>query len=434
MNEDSVTNDCKLEKPSRDELFKLLTEEIRDMTEAEKLKGWTPWVILASLVSGLWILAQDIFSGRHPWKTCWAVFLIVTIAILLLRILQRELETLTEDRTGKASFFFLHLSASAFGALVFAVWFAGIGYVLLWLAPLATHRRIFLAGAWLYGFLAFFSILMMLAVVARLPIPMPRRGPPPLVSLGISAVIVALSVALIIETVRSGFADNLSIVELRIGTIMALEAFGFVFLSRTISEQNDPREGLSEIRRDLILSGISTTEASHRTRNILQGMWLSDVVLKDMNALLKLISNSKDEYEEALHKIATFKANVGIPSGTQSPAAVKLTLGNMLDTLEIHEARISSVIRLYQSLLMSLRFRIKFTTQLNSDADSDGQRLMMEIQRAEAPVDQLQIKFVKEYLTLQREWNLRFPSEMRDHKLFARTAGERSPRPKIRFW
>jgi hypothetical protein len=78
MSEEDVVDAPQVPEPSREELFRLLTEEIKDIGEAKKLKGWTPWVILASLASGLWILAQDLLAAQYSTKACVAIFLLVT--------------------------------------------------------------------------------------------------------------------------------------------------------------------------------------------------------------------------------------------------------------------------------------------------------------------------------------------------------------------
>jgi hypothetical protein len=326
MSEESVVDAPQAPNPSRDELFRLLTEEIKDINEAEKLKGWTPWVILATLVSALWILAQDLLRVQYSKRASVAVFLIATIALQVARIVQRDMDALSEDRTGKASFYFLHSNTSAFNLITMSAWMAGIAYAVLRLAPLATNRRVFLVGVALYTFMAITFLTMMVPVVARLPVPMPKRTPRLLYSLTISAIIISVLVALVIGVIRSGFTHNLTIVEIRIGTIVALGSIGIVYLSGSIGEQSDSRQALSEIRRDLVLGGMSTVEGSHRARTILQGMWLSDVVMKDMHALFKLISTARGEYVDSLGKAKTFKTNVGLVPAAEAPDIARLTL------------------------------------------------------------------------------------------------------------
>jgi hypothetical protein len=167
------------------------------------------------------------------------------------------------------------------------------------------------------------------------------------------------------------------------------------------------------------MGGISTVEGSHRARTILRGMWLSDVVMKDMNALLKLISTARSEYDDALDKVKMFKAIMNAAQADQNPEVVRLTLSNMLDTLGAHELRICDVVVRYHRLLGSLRLRLEFVTKGYSDAEDDSRRLITEIRTARGPVDRLQVRFVADYTELQGVWNLRFPGEPRDHKPFA---------------
>src|SRR5947208_6137156 len=100
MTSESVSAAPQAQSPSRDELFRLLTEEIRDITEAKRLTGWTPWVILASLASGAWLLAQDLLTTHYSKRACVAVFLILTVILHLVRTVQADLDALSEDRSG----------------------------------------------------------------------------------------------------------------------------------------------------------------------------------------------------------------------------------------------------------------------------------------------------------------------------------------------
>jgi hypothetical protein len=417
MSQDNIAEFEQEDRPSRDELFRLLTEEIKDSSDSEKLKGWTPWVILASMLSGLWILGQDLLTMPYSKTACLAVFLLVTASLHLVKSVQRSLEALAEDRTGRASFFFLHSTSSPFNFLVAAGWFAAIGYALLHLAPLAAARRVFLVVGSIYTFMAVSLLLMMVPVVARLPIPMTKRAPRRIPGAVIGAVLAGMQVALLIGLVRSGFAHGLTLAEIRIGTLVALEALGAVFLSKSIDGDSDPRKSLAEIRRDLVLGGASTSEAFHRTRTVLRGMWLSDIVAKDVQALLSFISEARNEHDSALAKIGTLKANLNSHGANRD--LDKLILSNMLDTLRAHESRVIDISERYYRLLGSLRLRLYMVTKVSPETGSESQRVFEELQNAQAPVDRLLGRFVAEHDELQHLWNHTYPNEPRNYKLFS---------------
>jgi hypothetical protein len=417
MSQDNTAEFEEEHRPSRDELFRLLTEEIRDSSDSEKLKGWTPWVILASMLSGLWILGQDLLTMPYSKTASLAVFLFVTASLHLVRSAQKSLQVLAEDRTARVSFFFLHSTSSPFNILVAAAWLAAIGFALLRLAPLAVTRRTFVAAGYFYVFIAVFELLMIVPVVTRLPIPMTRRAPRRIPVAVIGAVFTGIPVALVIGLIRSGFAHSLTLVEIRIGVVVALEAFGMVFLSRGVDEDSDPRKSLAEIRRDLVLGGASTAEAFHRTRTVLRGMWLSDVVAKDVQALLSFISEARNEHDSALAKIGTLKAN--LDSHAANRDLDKLILGNMLDTLRAHESRVVDISERYYRLLGSLRLRLYMVTKVSPETGSESQRVFEELQNAQAPVDRLLARFVAEHNELQGLWNHTYPNEPRSYKLFS---------------
>jgi hypothetical protein len=433
MKSEQVVDNPQLTDPSRDELFRLLTEEIKDVAESAKVKGWTPWVVLASLASGLWVLAQDLLTTQHS-RTSWvAVFLIVTMSLHILRFTHRGLDVLSEDRSGKVSFFFVHSEASAFGILMVSLWTAGTAYAVLYLLPLAVSRRLFITAATFYTLMAATLFLAMILVIARLPIPVERRGPGTLFELTADMIAIAISMALLLGIVRSGFVNNLTIVDVRIGAIVSLGAMGVIFLCKGLGSRGDSSVAISELRRDLVLGGISTTDGIRRARAILQGMWLSDVVLQDMIILLKLISAAKGEYDEAFAKMAIFNASIGLEPTSQAPDIGKLNLGNMLDTLEAHELRVCEIAERYHGLLASLRFRLEVVSKLYPRADADSRRLIAEVRTAQEPVDLLLKRFIAEYRELQQLWNLRYSSEPRDHEPFDRLPEEASVTPSMKW-
>jgi hypothetical protein len=434
MNEESPVGALLTSNPSRDELFRLLTEEIHDISDAEKLKGWTPWVILASMVSGLWLLAQDLFTGNHSKRASVATFLLVTVILHIARLVQRQLDSISEDPSGRASFFFLHSDISAFSLLTLSAWTAGIAYAAVRLSQVAPPNQFLFAGELFYSAMAIMTLSMMIPVVARLPIPLSRRGPQPLHLAVGSTIIVAVLVAFVGGVIKGGFMHNLTIVDIRIGTVAALEVLGIIVLSGKIGEKTDSREALSEIRRDLVLGGISTEAGSHRARTILRGMWLSDIVMKDMNALLKLISKARGEYEDALGKVKTFKTVMKLANADEGRQVARLTLSNMLDTLEAHELRICDVVKQYHRLLGSLQLRLQVVTKIYSNAEGDSRRLIAEIRTAQAPVDLLQKQFVADCLDLQEVWNLKYPAEQRDRKPFAQLWKKSIDKSTRRLW
>jgi hypothetical protein len=118
-----------------------------------------------------------------------------------------------------------------------------------------------------------------------------------------------------------------------------------------------------------------------------------------------------------------FNAEMISAPASQASGILKPNLSNMLDTLEAHELRICVASERYHRLLNSLRFRLQIVTRIHADAKADSQRLITEIQAAQAPVDRLLVRFTAEYKKLQQVWNLRYPTERRNHQPFGQMAG-----------
>jgi hypothetical protein len=62
MTETNGSNMQYLVKDDRDTLFNLITEEIKDLNEVDKLLGWTPWIVSATLISMAWVIVQDVWN------------------------------------------------------------------------------------------------------------------------------------------------------------------------------------------------------------------------------------------------------------------------------------------------------------------------------------------------------------------------------------
>jgi hypothetical protein len=292
--------------PSREELFRLLTEEIKDINEAEKLTGWTPWVILASLLSASWILIQDLWSRNYSPRIVASVFLIVASGIILIRGAKRSLESFSESLPTRTPFTSLHSMTTANSVLANLLFDGSMGFACFELAPVSPNFKFF---AGIYGVLLLFGLIGFVIILARIPIPVPRpsRAFSPIAG---SIIFPLIYLGTIAQILRTGVAKSATVVDIRFGGVLALCAFAILFLTRSTSRLGDARYVLSEIRRNLVLCNISVTEARNNARMSLQGMWLSDVMSDDMRSLLKYISVARAEYSEALSKISAVRNNV----------------------------------------------------------------------------------------------------------------------------
>lgn len=401
---------------SFEQLFKLITEEIKDLDEAAKLRGWTPWVILASFVSASWIIVQDIWTAVYSQVGITSVFLFVSAGVQLARITRKLLSNITEPY-GKAKFFLVHADASAIEILALSLWMGTIAWACYSLRPHATGI-VLTAALLFYALVAVLLLWLAVIVACRFPIPMSHSGRRVLtVAFGFTCI--ALHILMLYTIACSGAAAAVGLIEIRVGSLLALGLFSLTVLTRT-PEKAALRDTLAEIRRELVLGETSLDEALHRSRVALQGMWLSDIAREDTRKLLGFISNVRGEYEDAFRRIHALRA-VDSLDQSSAPAAgsmVALALGNTLDVLKGHEWRVIETARQYHRLLSEVRARLKLVTKLFGVASDDLERLLTEIRRAQVPVDELQERFIADYRDLQNVWNVWFPSERRSHTPF----------------
>lgn len=412
MDSDATTNSAREEK-IRDAIFRLLTEEIKDINEVERLSGWTPWVITASLVSISWIIIQDLWAGGYDLHAVHVVFLAVSISInlaLMMRGIFRE-----SSAKGKGPFSFLHTNVSPLATFVLAAWAGLVAFAAFGIWQLRGGFVFAVLAGWL-GLLSIFSLLATVSILGRFPLPMQTESPG---STALSIAFACLCAYSLVELFDNSAIFEATSEEIRIGGLLALGSYGLVILARS-GNRSPLRQTLTDLRRDLILGDISANEALQRARSALQGMWLSDIVREDMQALLKLISEVRFEHEEALRKIATLKQSILASShaGTHLPDVEKLALASTLDVLKGHEARVDDISKRYYRLLASMRVRLGIAARASRSASSDQDKLITEIQLAQEPVDALLERFKNEYLELQDAWNKWFPEEQRSYKPF----------------
>lgn len=401
------------QKPSRDELFRLLTEEIRDFTEAEKSSGWTPWLILASLTSASWILIQDFWSGNFSSRVVTSVFLLVASSLALIRSIQRGLEDVSSAPQTRVSFFSLPLKMPAQQVLASCLIEGSLSYALFRLDSVST---VFKIAAAFCGLFFLIGLLAVLIIILRLPVPIPKTPKRNIASLVWFLIFNMVYLATIIEIIRTGVAKGATLIDVRIGGLLTLSLFAVLFLTRSTSRLRDARYELVEIRRNLVLCNISETEAADSVRIALQGMWLSDVMSKDVRSLLRLIGIARSEYTGGLSKIEAVKANVRSKNLDSCKASEldKLAVRSTMEALDGHLQRLKETIDQYQRLQKSVQMRLRIVVGIDRDVNADKRRLTAEIEAAEEPVNELQKRFVAGYREIQLIWNQLFPDELRN--------------------
>jgi len=402
--------------PSVDEIFKLLTEEIKDINDKERLKGWTPWVILASMISASWIIVQDVWTGGHSWPRVVAVFILTTAVLKIICMAAKTLDDLA-TRRNKNTFQLLHSQASAVSILASSLWSSAIAWS-CYLFQSHASKAIFVAAMAFYVIKTIFEFAITIVVSLRLPLPLSKPNRP-IMFAAILGVFIATHVLMVFGVITSDVQSSIILIDIRIGSLLALTAYGITLLAR-LPDHSTLRESLTEIRRNLVLGETSIDETLHGARVALQGMWLSDIVRDETRILLGYISSVRGEYDDCLRQMKAIR-EAGALDANKRPSSddlIALALPNILDVLKGYESRVMAIAGEYHELFSKVRNRLTILTKSCKIASNDLDRLVDEIKRAQTPVDQLQKQYIEEYYKLQNVWNAWFPEKKRDHKPF----------------
>jgi hypothetical protein len=194
-----------------------------------------------------------------------------------------------------------------------------------------------------------------------------------------------------------------------------------MLLGRGSSGASDTKEILVQLRQDLVLGNISALEGRDRARAALQGMFLSETVNDDVNALLKFISDVRAIYADALRTVETLKSAVPIstPDAAHPTDFQKLAVANALDVLTGYEQRARQIGQQYYKKLRRVRSRLHAISRLVKAAASDEANLMSQIKVAQTRADEDLKRFVAAFEEIQAAWNHWYPTEQRHHKPFA---------------
>lgn len=399
-------------KEDRDALFKLITEEIKDLTEADKLLGWTPWVLLATLISMAWLIVQDVWEASPSVASVHAVFLAVSLVILLVLAVRA---ILTTDEAGRGPFTLLRTNITALQAFVTTLWAGTIAVACLTLQVIEGRYVLIIAGVvFSLQTLIFFATVFMRAF--RIPTPSSRG----FVSIIFGCILSIFYIVTLITVLKANVIATARVSDIRVGGLVALGAYVLVLLSRGGAGRATVKKTLVELRRDLMLGTLPVDEVQHRTREALEGLWLSDIVREDVRALLKFISDVRSIYDDAFRKIEALKASVPIssPSDAHPSDIEKVAISNTLDVLETHAERAQGIAQKYFARLQHVRIRLRVASRIVKSASSDEAKLMAEIKLAQASADTDLEKFVSEFHEIQSAWNLWYPTESRQYEPF----------------
>jgi hypothetical protein len=417
MSEAHPSNKQQASEETRETLFRLLTEEIKDLNDAERLRGWTPWIVSATLISMAWLVVEDVWTRQPPIAPIRATFLAVSLALWLIRIIAVLLESLSPAERGDNRFLLFHTTRSTLREVFHSMWAIGLA-IAVWTTQDVETEYIRIALGVLLGFFSLAGVFAVIITITRLPVPVSRKNAPRLaITLGV--VLITIYALAIADILAGDSFEAAGALDIRSGGLIAVGAYALLELSHR-GGQPVLRNMLVGLRRDLVLGSLPVEEIQHHIRATLQGVWLSDVVRDDLRSLLKLISDVRALYDDAFRKIDILKASVPITDspGGQLKDFEKLAISNTLDVLKTFEPQVRKISEEYFAKFRSLRTRMELVARMVKGTSSEKEKVISEIKLAQYHADAALAKFVREFYDIQNAWNLWYPTEARHHRPF----------------
>jgi hypothetical protein len=276
-----------------------------------------------------------------------------------------------------------------------------------------------IAFRWLLITCCIVGFFMLIVVMARIGFPVSK--PKGWFSFVIDFAVLGILGHLSFHLISNLLTTVARLEDVKCGLLLALASVALLILSKGRSDQSSQKEALIELRQEIAFGTLTGAEAKHRTRIALQGLFLSDVVAKDIGRLLKLIDDVRRIYSDAFARIETLKNAVDISSGPIATldSVAKIALANTLDVLVTYESNVFSISTQYFKQLENIKWRMSIVLAASNRANSDKQILLAEIKHAQALADADLQRFENEYKILQDFWNSHFPNEPRTHHPFS---------------
>jgi hypothetical protein len=417
MSETHPSNKPKVSEEDRETLFRLLTEEIKDLNDAERLRGWTPWIVSATLISMAWLVVEDLWTRQPSIAPIRATFLAVSLALWLIRIIAVLLESLSPVERGDKRFLLFHTTRSTLREVFNSMWAIGLA-IAIWTTNDVETVYIRIALGLFLGFFSLAGVFAVAIIITRLPVPISKKSAPRL-TIAFGVVLLTIYALAIVDILAGDSFKAAGALDIRSGGLIAVGAYALLELSHR-GGQPVLRNILVGLRRDLVLGSLPVEEVQHHIRTTLQGVWLSDVVRDDLRSLLKLISDVRVLYDDAFRKIDILRASVPIAdsSGGQLKDFEKLAVSNTLDVLKTFEPQVGKISEEYFAKLRSLRTRMELVARMVKGTSSEKEKVMSEIKLAQYHADAAMDRFVREFYDIQNAWNLWYPTEARNHRPF----------------
>jgi hypothetical protein len=280
---------------SIDQILGLIDREVEEARQNVEHGGWTSWVVLAAMASLFW-LGTDVVQSPVKITIVESLALGLVFSLEFLSSFASIFEAQPLRRGGNSRF----VLGSALGSMRTSMLILVARQVLVAVMLISTWRVAIVPGAYtgmlVVGFVAITSILMILFTFTDLPFSRDPHEPVRFAATGWLIVMAILSVVTVICYLNKSTLAAATVADWRLAGI----AFGAYFLLPRIGSHGRERAliiELQEIRRAIVLDGISVENAHMRTQIALLGIGATGVLQNGVQRLSDLYQLQSDECE-----------------------------------------------------------------------------------------------------------------------------------------
>jgi hypothetical protein len=281
---------------NKDDLFRILDDEIERIRDERQQPGWTKWAISGSLATAFWLLLNELEKGGITITTVFGV--IITVSLLTDFII--ELKGLLEPSLSvrqKGRFIVTNQLANNRLALLLIL---ARYIVVIYLAYILSSHVSIIASIGSYILIGFniMGFLMILALsFVRIPISNNLKQDVRIFRTSIIIRVLAIGCLSVVYFLML-LSQSQLIANIRVaGLIIAI--YYLIYLITSTSIKSPLMDSLTNIRRELALGHLDCQNATEQIDIAIAGLKISNILQDYVNKILELW----DEYNSKMKKV-----------------------------------------------------------------------------------------------------------------------------------
>lgn len=323
------------------QVLHVLDAEINQILQKEKQPGWTSWAIYGAIATLTWLLFNQLENLTINITSVSILFLLFSLSIDFIELLLILFLPGTYG-FGKRRRFFLssYYANNRFNLILQLLRFIAVIFLVQKYSYM-VNTFFSSSVSFLYGTLAFGSVLIIVLSFLRIPLPPTNICSFVLFSSLSSLIILSSIIAFSLSLMQN--PPNIS--DYRVGSL--LTALSYLILLLTRKGGDTPLlSSLVNLRRDLVFGKISVEYAVDQADIALRGLQISDVLQEDVRYMLELFNKVSSESEMIISKVNAIKLQ--LPENLSELSAeqrllIKTTVESFKSHIDEEEELIKSI-------------------------------------------------------------------------------------------